>query len=202
LDRTNQSGARFSLSVEEFLDAISDAVRHPPTEKPSAIISPKLWTPAAQHKERLILKEATEGILKALFRGDIELRSLSWRQLEDIVGELLVARGLEIHHVTESPQGGRDLIFRGELLPGLDPVTVAVEVKHREVVGVAEVHQALSQNRRFPALLFVTSGRFTSGVYAERDRDENHLRLFLKDGVAIGDLIRMYGLDRGWPDKK
>jgi hypothetical protein len=71
---------------------------------------------------------------------------------------------------------------------------MAVEVKHRKVVDRPEVEMALHQNRRFPALLFVTSGRFTAGVLKEKALPENQLRLFLKDGDALGDLIRDYKL--------
>jgi hypothetical protein len=69
---------------------------------------------------------------------------------------------------------------------------MAVEVKHRRVVDRPEVQLALYQNRAYPALLFVTSGRFTAGVFQEKGREENRFRLFLKDGFAVGDLVRTH----------
>ncbi|MFL6236440.1 MAG: hypothetical protein ACJ76N_25140 [Thermoanaerobaculia bacterium] len=70
---------------------------------------------------------------------------------------------MEIHIVRQRPQGGRDIVARGELIPGQEPLEMAVEVKHRPVVGRPEVQKALWQNRAYPALLFVTLGRFTGG---------------------------------------
>lgn len=81
---------------------------------------------------------------------------------------------------------------RGELIPGQEPLTIAVEVKHRSVVDRPEIETALWQNRSFPALLFAISGRFTAGVFEEKSLPENQLRLFLKDGVALGDMLRDY----------
>jgi hypothetical protein len=69
---------------------------------------------------------------------------------------------------------------------------MAVEVKHRGVVDRPEVQLALYQNRAYPALVFVTSGRFTAGVFKEKLIDENCHRLFLKDGVAVGDMVRIH----------
>jgi hypothetical protein len=40
--------------------------------------------------------------------------------------------------------------------------------------------------------VFVTSGRFTAGVFKEKRMDENRHRLFLKDGVAVGDMVRFH----------
>ena len=71
---------------------------------------------------------------------------------------------------------------------------MAVEVKHRRTIARLEIQKALWQNRQIPALLFVTSGRFTAGVLQEKALPENQLRLFLKDGEALGDLIRNYDI--------
>ena len=128
----------------------------------------------------------------ALKKQAIQLESVSWRQLEEIVAEVLRARGMEIHLVRENPQGGRDIVARGELIPGQEPLLLAVEVKHRRIVDRPEVDKALWQNRHFPALMFVTSGRFTSGVFKEKAAPDNKFRLFLKDGDALDDLIRAY----------
>jgi len=151
--------------------------------------SPNLWTPHAQ-KSEIALICGTQQILKALQAERISLSDVTWQQLEEIVAEVLRTQGLEIHVVRESPQGGRDIIARGELIPGEEPISMAVEVKHRPVVGRPEVQTALWQNRHYPALLFATSGRFSAGVLDEKALPENRLRLILKDGVALGDMIR------------
>lgn len=163
-----------------------------------SIISPCIWTPDAQRGESHYLHLATKEILTNIYNQQKELVSLHWKELEEIVAEVLRARGMEIHLVRENPQGGRDIIARGELIPGLEPLTLAVEVKHKKVVGRPDLDKALWANKQFPALLFVTSGRFTAGVIEEKRKPENQMRLFLKDGVALGDMIRDYGIAKGW----
>jgi hypothetical protein len=160
--------------------------------EPFTLWSPSLWTPNAQRKESIVLSQSVSRILTALQSERIDLKEVSWQHFEEIVAELLRAYGMEIHVVRNRPQGGRDIVARGELIPGLEPLTIAVEVKHRAVVDRPEVDAALWQNRAFPALLFATSGRFTAGVLEEKCRPENQLRLFLKDGVALGDMLRDY----------
>lgn len=156
--------------------------------------SPQLWTPSAQTRERSLLTTSIGRILLALHEENISLSDVTWQQLEEIVAEILRGLGLEIAIVRGRPQGGRDIVARGQLIPGQEPLTMAVEVKHRPIVGRPDVQAALWQNRYFPALLFVTSGRFTAGVVREKALPENQIRLFLKDGVALGDMIRDYGL--------
>lgn len=169
------------------LDAVADTWQ----AEPKTLWRPELWTPDAQLGQSMLVRSARE-LLLALDDEKIALDELSWRQLEEIVAEILRAHGMEIHLVSDSPQGGRDIIARGELIAGQEPLTLAVEVKHRSVVGRPELQKALWQNRQYPALLFVTSGRFTSGVLDERGIADNQLRLFLKDGVALRDMIRDY----------
>jgi hypothetical protein len=165
-------------------------------DEEKTIWSPRLWTPSEQERQTIILQTSTKRLLTALKSEKMELADLSWRQLEEIVAEVLRAQGLEIHVVRESTQGGRDIIARGELIPGQEPLAIAVEVKHKKVVGRPEVQTAIYQNKQFPAIMFVTSGRFTAGVLREKRLADNQLRLFLKDGDALGDLIRDYSLAR------
>ena len=179
------------LSLQEMfrkLYRIADSEES--TEK--LLLSPQFWTPWSQAQEKISLISHTREIIRALQSERIILAQVSWKQLEEIVAEILRSHGMEIHIVKESPQGGRDIIARGVLIPGEEPITIAVEVKHRPVVGRPEVQKALWQNRHFPALMFATSGRFTGGVLEEKRSPENHLRLILKDGTAIGDLIRSH----------
>jgi len=161
---------------------------------PVYYVSPKLWTPFAQNEEKRFLQESVTGIIGELQTGQIDLRSVKWQTLEEIVAEILRSRGMEISINRERPQGGRDVIARGELVPGMEAVTIAVEVKHKESVDRPEVELAIKQNEMFSALMFVTSGRFSGGVIREAKRPENRMRLYLKDGVALRELIRAYKL--------
>ena len=172
--------------VFEKLYSIADQI----SEDDHIIWSPRLWTPSSQESERRVLSSGTSQILTSLKSEAVTFEDLSWQQFEDVVAESICTMGLKVHKVIESPQGGRDIIARGVLIPGEEPITIAVEVKHKKVVDRPDVEKALWQNRRFPALMFVTSGRFTAGALKEKSLPENRLRLFLKDGDSLGDIIR------------
>jgi hypothetical protein len=190
----------FCVSVEELLKELWKAIEHPISEE-KRVWTPELWTVAAQKSSREALRLATSRLLRALRSETKSFDDLTWRQLEEVVAEVLRSCGLEVHVVRERPQGGRDIVARGELIPGQEPidlVKLAVEVKHRALVGRPEVQAALWQNRNFPALLFATSGRFTAGVLAEKALPENRMRLFLKDGEGLGDMIRDHFVRRAW----
>lgn len=141
---------------------------------------------------RLELLDASSRLLEAVRNNKfvLDLRSMHWKQLEELVANLLCERGLQVYPVKCNPQGGRDLIAQGRLFPDSDPITIAVEVKHRQIVGRPVLATALSQNRLFPAIMLVTSGRFTSGVIMEKHAPDNHFRLFLKDGESLESMIR------------
>jgi HJR/Mrr/RecB family endonuclease len=165
-----------------------------PLIDPTTWVSPRLWTPSSQALQKDHLRASTLAVIEELQRGHTHLTDLSWQNFEEIVAEILRQRGMEIHLVKENPQGGRDIIARAELVPGSEVLTIAVEVKHRDVVDRPIVQQAIQQNERFPALMLVTSGRFTAGVVKEVAKPEHRMRVVLKDGVAIRDMIRAYRL--------
>ena len=137
------------------------------------------------------LHKASKRILCDLNLNNKPLAEIHWRTLEEIVAELLFDLGMEVFVTDRSGDGGRDVIAKGELIPG-EPTVLAVEVKHKAVVPVADVRQTLWANRHIPALLFVTSGRFSSGVYLEKRTNESFLRLFLKDGHGLQQWINNY----------
>lgn len=175
--------------VEELIAALESRIVQP-REKTAILWTPKLWTPQEQARQKFLLDTSLAPHFQNWKRSGICFEDLNPSEFEDLVGEVLLSAGLKIHKVREVPQGGRDLIARGSLIPGEEPIEMAVEVKHRRSVDRPEVQLALYQNRAYPALLFVTSGRFSAGVFQEKAREENRFRLFLKDGFAIGDLVR------------
>jgi predicted Mrr-cat superfamily restriction endonuclease len=136
-----------------------------------------------------------EGILRSIYAERKTLNEITPRQLEEIVAELLRSQGMDIYVTPQTRDGGRDIIARGELVPG-EPTILAVEVKHRKVVGMADLYGSLKANENFPALLLVTTGRFSGGVVNEKTKSENRLRLLLKDGVALSQWICAYGARR------
>ncbi|HMS10570.1 MAG TPA: restriction endonuclease, partial [Pyrinomonadaceae bacterium] len=180
-------------SANQIIDVASRFVGTPFADVTN-FVSPKLWTPSNQDRQKEYLSATTQELIRAIQKEKITLDGVHWRQLEDIVAEILRSRGMEIHVVRENPQGGRDVIARGELIPGMDVVSIAIEVKHKKVVNRPDLQLAIQQNHHFPALMFITSGEFSSGVIQEANRTDNRLRLFLKNGVALRELIRTYRL--------
>jgi len=142
-----------------------------------------------------MLHAGTRSVLQELSSGRIALADLHWRTLEELVAELLHDLGLQVTVTKRSNDGGRDVIARGELIPG-EPMLLAVEVKQMAKVGVGEVREALWANRNFPALLFATAGRFTAGVFRERSAADSQMRLILKDGDALTQWINRYARTR------
>jgi HJR/Mrr/RecB family endonuclease len=180
-------------SAGEMIEAARRFANSPLID-PTVFVSASLWTPERQSHELNALRNSALGIIGAIRDERLELASVSPRIFEELVAELLASQGMKIHVVRETPQGGRDIIARGQLIPGFEPLTIAVEVKHRPVVYRPDVQMALQQNRQFPALLFVTSGRFSAGVIREARQPENKMRLFLQDGVAIREILRTFKL--------
>ena len=188
---TTLSQRAFALSLDAFIADLESRVLGP-RDKTSVLWTPKLWTPQEQDRQRMLLAATLEPHFAKWKSSGIYFDDLNPSEFEDLVGELLFNAGLKIYKVRNVPQGGRDLIARGILIPDEEPMEMAIEVKHRAIVDRPLVELALHQNRMYPALLFVTSGRFTAGVFEEKAKEENRFRLFLKDGVAIGDLARRY----------
>lgn len=166
-----------------------------PLPAEAVIYMPALHTPLSRYPD-LQLTVAVKDILQFIAEERTALVDLPWRTLEEIVAELLHDMGLQVELTPRSHDGGRDVIARGELIPG-EPTVLAIEVKQRKVVPVSELRSALWANRDFPALLFATSGRFSAGVYEERSRRDNMLRLYLKDGVALQQWIDSYAKRHG-----
>ena len=170
-----------------------------PDTQPHRLWYPGPWLQQGLFQERL--GSVVTDILRAICVEGKSIREVPPRQLEELVAELLRARGLEISLTPFSKDGGRDIIARGELLPG-EPMLLAVEVKQKPVVGIADVQRALRANEDFPALLVATAGRFSAGVVREKARVRNEDRLFLKDGIALSQWIAAYGQKRGWAKQR
>ena len=150
---------------------------------------PALWRPMGSQLDPSDC--GIRDVLSALRMRHFQIAKVPWRDLEEIVAELLRARGMKVHVTPRSRDGGRDIVATGELIPG-EPAVLAVEVKQKPVVGIGDLRAALWANRKFPALLFATAGRFSAGVFRERRRGDNALRLYLKDGNALREWIDAY----------
>jgi restriction endonuclease len=131
-------------------------------------------------------------LIEEIQKQKLSLEKLHWKDLEEIVAEVLRGEGLDVTRQRSHPQGGRDLVVTGRFGSGA-LFHVAVEVKHKTTVDGPEIHQILYQNRRFNSLLVVTSGSFTAGVYAERANPDNNMRLILRDGIALRNVLTGFG---------
>jgi hypothetical protein len=180
-------------SFDEILEAAGGFIDNPLVD-PTVWVSPKLWTPSRQAFEKLHLQNTAISLIKNIRDENLQLDDLHWREFEEVVAEVLRGLGMEIHLVTENPQGGRDIIARAPAMAGIELATIAIEVKHRDVIDRPILQQAIQQNNHFPSLMLVTSGRFTAGVVREAAKPENRMRVSLKDGVAIRDMIKSYKL--------
>jgi hypothetical protein len=188
--RFRGSRGNASFSANRLVDHLNRVVASPDNSSRTLWL-PRYWTMGVQEGSRISLGESVSEVMAAIANEKKQLRELKPRTLEEIVAELLRRRGMEIFLTPETRDGGRDIIARGELIPG-EPLTIAVEVKHKKVVGVEDIHSALWANRDFPAVMLATSGRFSAGVLREKRLEQNHLRLVLKDGVALSQWIRAY----------
>src|SRR6476659_881773 len=131
----------------EVIGKLYDLTRSPASSSNALWLS-GLWTPALRAKTRIELRKSIDDILKAVFEQKVELTAISPRKLEELVAELLREKGLDIHLTPYSKDGGRDIIARGELVPG-EPMVIAVEVKKKPVVGLHDVQRALYANSDF-----------------------------------------------------
>ncbi|MDT4898493.1 MAG: restriction system protein [Acidobacteriota bacterium] len=178
--------------VVTLLEKLRKIAAHPdPT--PHILLPPSLWTPRIQLAQSISITNVVPNILNEIQAQEKSLRDISWRQLEELVAELLRSNGLEVFITQQTHDGGRDVIAKGELIPG-EPAVIAIEVKQKDVVGLHDVQRALQANADFPALLIATAGRFSAGVIREKQRHRNQLRLFLKDGIALTQWIDNYRL--------
>lgn len=185
----NDPESWFVLNIDQMIEQL-EAV--PLVTSPKSIILPSSWWPPCEQND-LSPTSNVHALLQSLSYNEISFESVSWRELEEIIAELLRQRGLQVYLTPRTRDGGRDIVARGELLPG-EPSTIAVEVKHKAVVGIADLQRSLYANRNFSALLFATSGRFSAGVIAEKQQESNRLRLILKNGTALLQWIEDYAL--------
>jgi restriction endonuclease len=177
-------------SVNQWLKVLRNIYSQPDPAKRTLWL-PSIWTPQIQLEQRAFLGNVASDLIQAVHHEKRELREIPWRQLEELVAELLRSRGLDIFVTPRSADGGRDIIARGELISG-EPMLLAIEVKQKAVVGLIDVQRALRANEDFPALMLATAGRFSAGVVQEKDLARNKLRLFLKDGIALTQWIESY----------
>ena len=149
------------IPIQTCLDCLTNSLSDS-KESTSRLWLPQVFSPRAQIKGTEALSKSIQPMLVALKNQQMAVQDISWRCLEEIVAELLRAKGMRIHVTPWSRDGGRDIIAQGELVPG-EPMLLAVEIKKKPVVGLIDVQRALKANEDFPSLMIVNSGRFSAG---------------------------------------
>lgn len=149
----------------------------------AALVFPQLWVPPRISKDEIAVSSFSLSLMEAIRDGYTSLQDVKWRQLEEIVAELLRSEGLEVELTQMTRDGGRDVIAEGELFPGVYS-RMAVEVT-KQNVGREKLASALHWNAAYPLIMVATSGRFTSGVFEEADKPEYQYRLLLRDGDQL-----------------
>lgn len=185
---------KLQISIEDLYGCLRRFAESPDAASRTLWL-PSIWTPSFQHDTQQFLTQQVSGLLQEIYKEGKALSEIRPRQLEELIAELLRDQGMDIHITPETRDGGRDVIARGEFIPG-EPMVLAVEVKQKPVVGIQDLYSSLKANEDYPALLLATSGRFSAGVIQEKKRRRNELRLILKDGVALSQWIAMYGAKR------
>lgn len=184
----------YAIATRTWYERLESLARQPDS------ITRLLWLPGGptverQNERSAALRGMARPILRSLREEAVDLRSIHWRDLEELVAEVLASRGFTVDVTKRSRDGGRDIVALGEFGLG-ESMRIAVEVKQQAVVGIEDVRSALQANQDFPALMIATAGRFSLGVVEEKQRTRNMLRLFLKNGVALRQWIDAYRAGR------
>src|SRR5712691_2046959 len=88
-----------TIDFDEFFKKLYRAASNDTPSTEERLWSPVLWTPMSQEKERSALSEVVKPLLAAIRSESLTLEDLTWKQLEEVVAEVLRASGLEIHIV-------------------------------------------------------------------------------------------------------
>jgi hypothetical protein len=143
----------------------------------------------AVRKPRLMVSHGE--LAESLRRRPELIFSLSPRQFEALVADLLFERGREVHLTPSTRDGGRDILaYRNT---GITRVLCLVETKQyrkNRFVGVGAVRQlygVLHDNDASQAMI-VTTSSFTAGARALQSR--HPYQLSLHDGAALRQWIQ------------
>lgn len=188
LDFLGANGHEKSISRDKYISDLESNLSSSICSTHITAVFDTIWTPPQIQKESIHAFSFTSDLIEQIKFEKIQLEDVAWRQLEEIVAELLARRGFQIQLTKQTRDGGRDVIAVGEFFPGIK-IEMAVEVTKRKKVGIEKVSKALYQNRHYPKLMVATSGAFSSEVIREQNLPENRLRLILRDGNSLRDWI-------------
>jgi hypothetical protein len=140
----------------------------------------------------------TEALIQAV-RKSGNWSSVTHRQLEEIVAELLHKFGYEVELTKRTRDGGRDVIAIGR--SAIKDDKYLIECKHwAEKVGVSVVRELIGVGRIEPnsGLVIVSTSGFTSDARILASADQVRWELALKDKADLEAWIAKYATLRGW----
>jgi len=119
------------------------------------------------------------NVLFTLFNKRIDLNNLSWRQLEEIIAEMLKVEGYQVELRRGSKDGGADVIAHREL-PTIGYVKTIWQSKHLQngnKVGIGVIRELADVRNEMNATkgIIVTSSYLTRGALARVERDNYNL---------------------------
>jgi Restriction endonuclease len=134
--------------------------------------NPIIEAPARIHAPSL-------NVILALFRHGIDLNTLNWRQLEEIIAELLKTEGYDVELGRGSKDGGADIIAHMSI-PTIGYVRTIWQAKHLangNKVGLSIVRELADVRNELQATkgFVVTSSFLTRGALERIRRDEYQL---------------------------
>jgi hypothetical protein len=146
-----------------------------------------------QSEIAIVSSACWQRLFRDLLADPRRVYGLTSRKLEELVAELAMRDGMEVHLTPAQRDGGRDVVAYLDTEMGRHlflieckkyapeyPVDVRLV---RELFGVVEAEQATGG-------LLVTTSRFTSGALQFRESVSN--RMSLKDFSALSDWIRKH----------
>jgi len=181
--------AFYNLTYEGIYKKLLVFVDNPLVDKRN-FVSPDIWTNESLLIQNNYLKNSIGKLIIDIQKNNKDLCSVTWKQLEEIIGEIFRSQGMQVILNKDVPQGGRDII--GRFHNGFEFVNVAIEVKHKPYIDKPVLSSFIHQNRMFPLLYLITSGKFSAGVINETKSFENRLRVKLYDGTSVKSLLNMY----------
>lgn len=171
------------------------------------------WSLVAQPKtsEEVLLRSAIAnhvarsqgpritGLIRKLHLHPYLLRRVSPREMEEIIGELLLDQGFKVELTAETRDGGRDAILYGidDDRSPLPQQKFLIEVKHPgagKPVGISTVRTLVGVGHTEPStgVVLVSTTRFTPDARRFAESDTLRYRLALKDYVELSGWIEEY----------
>jgi restriction endonuclease Mrr len=185
---------RNSTNIDELTAYLKrlqpDLEREPDTREILEHPETDLTTP--ETRERVMVSSPSIILLEKLRAAQISLHDLEWRQLEELVADLLSQEGYEVNLGPGSKDEGKDIIAV-KRIPGAGffmTVWQAKKLARHKKVGISVIRELADTRQEHKASkgIIVTTTTLTKGALARIERD--CYLLHKVDGNDLDDWIR------------